>query len=691
MGERPKWVVKDPLSGSIFYFTEQEFQILKLADGTRGIEEIQKQCQKQFDPRSVAVESLNRFFTEAMNQSLVTVAGVLPSNAPKANRSLNLLALRVPGINPDGLLDRFLPLANLVFAPVTLCFVALAVCLATLATVVNLDMFADHLRIASKNALASDRVFWILVVISLTKIVHELGHALACKRFGGECRELGVMFLVGVPCLYCDVSDSWLLDRRWKRILVSAGGMVMELSLAAIATFVWLLSAAGGVRDIAVTVMVVCSVSTLLFNGNPLLRYDGYFMLSDWMGIPNLGQQASTLIRERIRGWIWGASDDSPTYSGSGEGSIFFLSMYGALSGLYRVLVYALILWMFYRLAERFEMGFVIGSALLALWGAYVFRALAPVLTLDHATNRNRLRPLATMLVLVALVFGLVSIPLPRTVVAPMIVRPAEAETMYAATSGHIVDSVADGDMVEASKPMVKLENYGLELQEKASQSQHAQVRTHLVSLNAQRSNSAVNSLLPSVHQRLEDTRRQLELKRDLVRRLGVTSRNAGVFFTAPEVRAQQDETWSPRSWRGSPTSATNRGAWIEKGTRLGTVGHPHHREAIVYLTQQQAELVEIGQRSVLLLPDRPYRSVFGQVCEVSLSPSQDLSPELVAAGKLLAAVDGQSAQPYYRVLLTCDTEGPAIPSRTIGHARIQVENASIGERLWSFWRDSIR
>ena len=114
------------------------------------------------------------------------------------------------------------------------------------------------------------------------------------------------MFLVFVPCLYCDVSDAWLFPSRRQRILVSAAGMIVEITLASVATLLWFFSVDGPVQTICLTVMTICTVSTLLANGNPLMRYDGYFILSDLIGIPNLAGESTGLISQKVKRWLWG-------------------------------------------------------------------------------------------------------------------------------------------------------------------------------------------------------------------------------------------------------------------------------------------------------------------------------------------------------------------------------------------------
>jgi hypothetical protein len=143
------------------------------------------------------------------------------------------------------------------------------------------------------------------------KVCHEFGHGLACRRFGGECHEIGVMFLVFTPCLYCNVSDSWRMPNKWHRAVIGAAGMYVELILAIFATFIWWFAEPGIVRDICLQVMLIASVSTVLFNGNPLLRFDGYYILSDLLEIPNLHQRSAKALSSLL-GRYWMGLPPSP-------------------------------------------------------------------------------------------------------------------------------------------------------------------------------------------------------------------------------------------------------------------------------------------------------------------------------------------------------------------------------------------
>jgi putative peptide zinc metalloprotease protein len=196
-----------------------------------------------------------------------------------------LTAIRFRGINPDAALTTVHWRCRWLFSRTAAVLAALVVLLAASIVVGHFDEV--RARLPELSVFADWRnLFWLLATIGFVKVCHELGHALACKHFGGEVPEMGVLLLVFVPCLYCDVTDAWRFAGKWQRILVSAAGMLVELVTASMATIVWWYAQPGLVQLVALDVMIVSTVHTLAVNGNPLLRYDGYYILSDLVESP---------------------------------------------------------------------------------------------------------------------------------------------------------------------------------------------------------------------------------------------------------------------------------------------------------------------------------------------------------------------------------------------------------------------
>src|SRR5437660_1391675 len=143
-----------------------------------------------------------------------------------------------------------------------------------------------------------NRMLYLWIALGIVKVIHEFGHGISCKAFGGECHEMGALFLCLSPCLYCNVSDSWTLPSKWRRIIISFAGIYVELVIAALATWVWWNSPDGSmIANVSLCVMVLCSVSTFVFNANPLMRFDGYYIMADWLEIPNLRDRCNKYLK----------------------------------------------------------------------------------------------------------------------------------------------------------------------------------------------------------------------------------------------------------------------------------------------------------------------------------------------------------------------------------------------------------
>src|SRR5690606_25016290 len=207
----------------------------------------------------------------------------------------NVLAFRFKGFDPEPILNFIYPYTRWFFSKPAFIVSCLLVLSALTLVLVQFDTFQSRLP-SFQSFFAAKNWLWLGLTLAVTKVLHDFGHGLSCKHFGGECHEIGVMFLVLTPCLYCNVSDSWMLPNRWHRAFIGAAGMYVEVVLASICTFVWWFTEPGLLNYICLNVMFVSSVSTILFNANPLLRYDGYYILSDILEIPNLRQKATSIL-----------------------------------------------------------------------------------------------------------------------------------------------------------------------------------------------------------------------------------------------------------------------------------------------------------------------------------------------------------------------------------------------------------
>jgi putative peptide zinc metalloprotease protein len=242
------------------------------------------------------------------------------------------LFLKIPIFNPDKILDFFKPYANILFS-----LPSFLVWLGVVLFALNL-IFTNHNEIFSQTQgiLAPSNLILLYISIFVLKLFHELAHGIAAKKYGGNIYTFGLMFIIFTPLPYVDASNSWAFKNKWHRILVSSAGMYMELFLAAIAAIIWANTGEGLLHSIAFNIMVAGSVSSLLFNANPLLKFDAYFILSDYLEIPNLYQRSHAYTLSLMEKVFFGI--DNVEEEKRKKESIQ-LVVYGILSYIYKLIL----------------------------------------------------------------------------------------------------------------------------------------------------------------------------------------------------------------------------------------------------------------------------------------------------------------------------------------------------------------
>src|SRR4029078_8452449 len=310
---RTFWVVKEPVGLNYFRFHDEEFAILCMLDGRSSLDDIKEEVETQLTPQKITFHDLLQFVGMLHRSGLVIseVTGqghqLVKRRNDKKFRELmgklsNVFALRFRGVDPERFLNWLYKYTWWYFTWTMMAIVLLTGLAALTLVAVNFEEFQRKLP-AFHQFFGAKNWFYLGITMAVVRVLHEFGHGLSCKHFGGECHELGAMMLVFTPALYCNVSDSWMLPNKWHRAAIGAAGMYVELFLASCATFLWWYSLPGLLNSICLSVMFICSVSTVVFNGHPLLRFDGYYILMDILEIPNLRQKA-TEITKRFFVWL---------------------------------------------------------------------------------------------------------------------------------------------------------------------------------------------------------------------------------------------------------------------------------------------------------------------------------------------------------------------------------------------------
>jgi len=361
--EQSVFVVKDPHAERFFRFGETEHFIAQQLDGATPMEDVRQRFQERFDA-PISPEVLQQFVERIRRLGLLSEGEAGPSLPPPRRRRVagDLFYLRFKLFDPSRLFDWLLPKVHFLFTPGFLVSSAALVVCAVGVSVMNwaeiIHEFGSLFRLESL-ALAW---FVILAVIA----AHEFSHGLTCKYFGGRVREIGFLLIYFQPAFYCNVSDAWLFPEKSKRLWVTFAGAYFEVFLWALATLVWRVTdPSSGVNHFAL-VVTATSAFKMFFNMNPLIKLDGYYLLSDWLDIPNLRKRAFGYFGSRVRS-LWGAATERVGAITPRERRIYLI--YALLAGVYTYwLLGTIVLWFGGFMVERYQgWGFVLFAATLGL------------------------------------------------------------------------------------------------------------------------------------------------------------------------------------------------------------------------------------------------------------------------------------------------------------------------------------
>ncbi len=454
------FVLGDPASTKYYRFNAAAYRFLGLLDGQRTVQEAWDVCNSQLgDDAPTQRDCLDLL---AQLQMYGLLRNDLPVDIQRLRerieqireqryreRTGNYLFWTVPLFNPEKFLARFANLARVVFGRWGMLTLGLLLLLAFRAVIPRWDELTGSLN----GVIAVDNLLWLSLSFLVLKAIHELGHGFACKAYGGRVTEIGVMFMIVLPIPYCDATTSWAFVNKWHRILVSSAGVMSELAVASLAAILWARTDAGFAHTLAYNVMFVASVGTLLFNINPLLRYDGYYILADLTEIPNLSTRSYELLKWLTRRYLFGVKGEPcPPLHDRTEGAI--MVAHAALAFPYRLLVMVSIV--MFVAQKYFIFGLLLAMFGIVMWlGTPVVKGLSYVLS-EPSLQVVRVRAVSLSFgLLFAAVIFLGFVPMPARVQCLGVVEPLERITYRAPHDGFLQEAhVEDGQHVEKAQPL---------------------------------------------------------------------------------------------------------------------------------------------------------------------------------------------------------------------------------------------
>ncbi|HEX5271687.1 MAG TPA: biotin/lipoyl-binding protein, partial [Gemmataceae bacterium] len=406
----------------------------------------------------------------------------------------------IPIFDPDRLLQRMMPYCGWVFSPAALILAHLYFLGALFFVGMHFEAFYDKLP-RYQEFFTFGNLGWMWLALGIVKVIHEFGHGLSCRKYGGEVHEMGALFLCLSPCLYCNVSDAWTLPNKWKRIVISYAGIYIELFIAATATFAWWYTPSHPfINNLALCLMVVCSVSTIVFNANPLMRYDGYYVMADWLEIPNLRDRSNRFLKNVVLEHCLGVEVQPETYMDTGRKVLFIT--YALVSYIYRwVVTYSILIFMAsflkpYKLEVVSKMLAIASLASMVGW---------PLWRLGkNLHRRGRLPDMKTgrvvvcAIVVAALVVAFFTIPLPvsRVRQTGLVQLVDSAETPVLLREDGRLDElkVRNGDHVYKGQVLARFSNRDVDAKVQGSESRGQALRQERELVNQDLTDSALDA-----------------------------------------------------------------------------------------------------------------------------------------------------------------------------------------------------
>ena len=609
------YLLQDPVSNRTHRFTPMARLLIAAMDGRRTVDQLWELANRRLGERAPTqddvIELLGQLHGADLLQSdaapdaaEVVERGDRHDSALRWRNRFNPMALRIHLWDPDDWLERRGTWIRRIWSGAG----GLAWLAIVLPALLLLPMHWSELtHNFSDRVLALDNLVMLGLLFPLIKALHEIGHAVAVKRGGGEVHDMGVMMLVLIPVPYVDASASTVFRSKHERAMVAAAGMVVEVAIAALAFYAWMLAEPGVFRAVLFNVMLLAGVSTLVFNGNPLLRYDAYYILADLIELPNLATRSVRYWGYLLQRHAFGVGDASTAPMSGREKA--WLACYGIGSTVYRALVT-------FGIAIFIAGQFFFVGVLLALWSVASMTLLPLVRTLLHLGSPqlalHRRRAFAVTAGGVALLLlGLFVVPAPLHTLAEGVTWLPPRAQVRAAEDGFAERVlVTSGTRVQAGQLLVQMRQPKLAAQVEQTSARVAELEaSHRAQSLVDRAAAAV------VLELLDNERGALQRLRDRERGLEVRAGVDGVFFMPPTVDLQ--------------------GRWLHRGELFAHVLEGAPKVVRVVVPQESVDLVRRHAGSVgVRLAHRPESTYAASVLrEVPLAERELPSRALATSG----------------------------------------------------------
>jgi len=549
------YIIHNPFNNQFFRLRPEAYTFIARLSSKRSVEDVWYECLERYPDTAPGQEDVVQLLTQLYNANLLffhsrpDTSQIFERYQQRKKKEMqsklmSILFMRLPLFDPDMLLQRLYPIWKLIVSPVGAFIWLFVVMYAIKVCIDNSTEVFNQMQ----GILAPGNFVFLYIALVMIKTLHEIAHAIVCRRFGGEVHVLGIMLLVFTPLPYMDATSSWTFRNRWHRILVSAAGILMEIFIAALAVFIWANTGPGALHALCYNVMFIASVSTLLFNANPLLRFDGYYILSDILDIPNLHTRAKEYLTYLLERYAFGCKDIYCPVQTMNEA--ISLGVFGFLSQIYRILIFVGIL------LFVFDKFLILGMVMLLIgivsWGLVPIYKFVVYLISSPKFQKNRVRVFTVMMITFSIILCLILfVPFTDSLQAPGIIEAKHFQKKYSDHPGYVSKVFKPaGSLVKTGEQLIQLYNKEIEFDLANAQSQKKETQIMI----KQARNVKVVDLKPLL-KRLEKVESHILDLKERMNSLTIRSSHDGIWQPADEIKFI--------------------GRWIPRGGYLGQVIDP--------------------------------------------------------------------------------------------------------------------
>jgi putative peptide zinc metalloprotease protein len=655
------YVIKDPIRLEYFTVDEIAYSILALCNGRNDLTAILEKFNRVHPHTALDLPTLVsfldnyrkcHFFEDSYETNVLLLEKVRKSRAEVLKKARqNLLEMHFPAWNPDSFFDRVIGKIGFLFTRKALVVYGLVVLAALFLAVSNPQRltFDEAIYDLGGHPLIGVGVLWFTLLFSV--VLHEIGHGLTCKHFGGRVYRIGFLLLYFNPCLFCDVTESYFFEKKSHKHAVTLAGAVVDLMVASFAVFVWYLTPDDlFVHKLSHRIMLLCGVTGIIFNLNPLLKYDGYFLLSNQLEIPDLRGDSFRYLAGRVRRLLRLSHDEIPLPPRKKRIHL----IYGTLSLSYSVFVLVFVgyfagSWLVGKLGNA---GYAVTGVLVFLltWGPLKkLGGFARFAYLEKRISIRRRLPRVLLVVAVLIAFVLL-VPFPRYVKGPARVRPVRTAVVRAQVSGAL-ESFSAGENLPVEKGTVlgSLDSRPLRRAAERSKTDLEIARVRCMEAENREAAGEARKAAIAEERALGIWRRS----RELLEKTNLRAPVSGILVT-PRVEERL-------------------GTYFEEGDSVCAVADLSRIELVVRVEERELPRVEVGSPLQVRLRCRPGRVLSAYVEEVSPEALPGVSPR------------------SYRVTAQAGNPGPWIRPGMTGQGRIRAGWATLGARAVEAVRRWIR